>query len=407
MKVVMLSAAVSLALSLVLSRASGQNFMSGGGGEIFSATSKLEDLMSLEGEVVRMVDRYLQATLSKVELMTSQSFSLPYFLFHLSSFLLSIFLSSYFSTFLLLLYQSFPSSLSFSPFSFLFFYQIFLSPFPFLHLSLLSSSPPSFPFFFTFLLSSFFSSPSSHISPSFLLSISLFLLFSFFHLFFFFLFIQYFLYPFAFSSSLTPSFSLPFHLSSFLLLLSPFFPRSLLILLSISSLSLPFSTFSPSLFYQSFSPPFFSFLPLPLLSLSFHLSAFFFLSPPFFPRFSFLRFFYQSSLSLFLFSHLSPSSLFINLLSPVSSFFFSPLLSLSFPTFLLPLSPFFPTFLLLFFYQSPLSLLPFSTFLLLFFNQSFSLPFFFFSPLLPFLFPPFFFSLPLLPTFLHIPSSFF
>ncbi|XP_063594413.1 prolyl 4-hydroxylase subunit alpha-2-like [Penaeus indicus] len=44
--------------------------MSGSGGDIFSATSKLEDLMSLEGEVVRMVDRYLQATLSKVELMT-------------------------------------------------------------------------------------------------------------------------------------------------------------------------------------------------------------------------------------------------------------------------------------------------------------------------------------------------
>ncbi|XP_037804600.1 prolyl 4-hydroxylase subunit alpha-2-like [Penaeus monodon] len=70
MKVAMLLVVVSLVLSLVLSVASAQNFMSGSGGEIFSATSKLEDLMNLEGEVVRMVDRYLQATLSKVELMT-------------------------------------------------------------------------------------------------------------------------------------------------------------------------------------------------------------------------------------------------------------------------------------------------------------------------------------------------
>lgn len=44
-----------------------QNFMGGSREDLFSATSKLEDLLSLESEIVRMVDKYLEAAQERID----------------------------------------------------------------------------------------------------------------------------------------------------------------------------------------------------------------------------------------------------------------------------------------------------------------------------------------------------
>ncbi|XP_042223975.1 prolyl 4-hydroxylase subunit alpha-2-like [Homarus americanus] len=55
-----------LVLVTVTGTAWGQNFMSEAREDMFSATSKLEDLLSLEAEIVRMVERYLENTQERI-----------------------------------------------------------------------------------------------------------------------------------------------------------------------------------------------------------------------------------------------------------------------------------------------------------------------------------------------------
>lgn len=56
------------AAALLVQATHGQNFMSQAREDMFSATSKLEDLLSLEAEIVRMVERYLEAANHRVDI---------------------------------------------------------------------------------------------------------------------------------------------------------------------------------------------------------------------------------------------------------------------------------------------------------------------------------------------------
>ncbi|KAK8730536.1 hypothetical protein OTU49_008054 [Cherax quadricarinatus] len=59
---------VLAAAALLVQATHGQNFMSQAREDMFSATSKLEDLLSLEAEIVRMVERYLEAANHRVDI---------------------------------------------------------------------------------------------------------------------------------------------------------------------------------------------------------------------------------------------------------------------------------------------------------------------------------------------------
>ncbi|XP_066974591.1 prolyl 4-hydroxylase subunit alpha-2-like [Macrobrachium rosenbergii] len=54
-------------VACVCHTSSAQNFMGGSREDLFSATSKLEDLLSLETEIVRMVDKYLEAAQERID----------------------------------------------------------------------------------------------------------------------------------------------------------------------------------------------------------------------------------------------------------------------------------------------------------------------------------------------------